>query len=78
MEFLWIGDGLDGREIKFPKRNIWKLEDKLSESSQQAVPPSEAKTVYVCRQQISSRGEGPQAIMKVHVQYVFPLTESMR
>jgi hypothetical protein len=78
MELLWIGDSFDGREIKFPikfpKKNVWKLEDKLSESSQQVVPPSEAKAVYVCKQ-ISGRGVGSQAIIKVRMQYVFPLAE---
>jgi len=74
VEVLWIGDSLNGREIKFPKNGVWKLEDKLSESSQQVVPPSEAKAVYVCRQ-ISGREVGSQAIIKVRMQYVFPLAE---
>ena len=78
MALLWIGDSFDGWEIKFstkfPNRNVWKLEDKLSESSQQVVPPSEAKAVYVCKK-ISGRRVGSQAIVKVRMQYVFPLAE---
>ena len=75
-ELLWIGDDFDGREIKFPDNSVWKLEDKLSESSQQVVPPSEAKAVYVCKH-MSGPGPqaGEQAIIKVRMQYVFPLAE---
>jgi len=42
---LWKGDGFHGRKIKFrnkfPKKNVWKLEDKLSES----IKPAGSSTI---------------------------------
>jgi hypothetical protein len=74
MEILWIGNTFDGRKIAFPDKSVWKLEDKLSEKSQQVCSPSEARAVYVCKQIAGSR-VGSQAIIKVHMQYVFPLVK---
>jgi hypothetical protein len=77
-KYLWVDDMLDGRKVSFPDETVWELEKKISETSilnnpfideSEQVP--EAKAVYLCKQ-IMGPHVGSQAIIKVHVQYVFP------
>ncbi len=69
----WIGDMFNDRTIQFHDGTIWQLGRKLSEAAQHRYHPSEARAVYVSTQ-VTGPQVGAQAIVKVRMQWVFPVS----